>query len=283
MNLIGISGKKSAGKNTVSNYLHGLVLASLGTEEQPFVSYVKYNDKGQIIVPASVDNQVVDGILDLSTDLVQDFFHETQIDQIIKQYSFADPLKKFCINILGLPWESCYGTEAQKNEPTQLKWEDMPGVITELNVKNLRLTNSKDINLVIKKANECNCFFHTSGNMSGRDVLQWFGTDICRKIYGKCWTQNTINLVKKESPELGIILDVRFINEIEAIQEAGGKIIRLTRSITDKDQHLSETELDNYNGFDYILDNKDMSIEQQNKAIHQLIVNDWKMLKIDIN
>jgi len=42
-------------------------------------------------------------------------------------YSFADPLKKdVCINILGLTERQCYGTDADKNTLTNLRWENMP-------------------------------------------------------------------------------------------------------------------------------------------------------------
>lgn len=56
-----------------------------------------------------------------------------------------------------------------------------------------------------------------------------------------------------------IITDVRFPNEADAILERGGKLIRLTRTTEVPEEianHPSETALDNYNKFDYIIDNR---------------------------
>ncbi len=55
-----------------------------------------------------------------------------------------------------------------------------------------------------------------------------------------------------------IITDVRFPNEAKAIKDRGGIIIRVNRAMTSKsiDTHESETALDNYTDFNYIIDNK---------------------------
>ena len=56
-----------------------------------------------------------------------------------------------------------------------------------------------------------------------------------------------------------IITDVRFPNEAEAIKRYGGKVIRVNRDYVStedpKHQHSSETALDNYEGFDHIVQN----------------------------
>ena len=52
---------------------------------------------------------------------------------------------------------------------------------------------------------------------------------------------------------------MRFPNEAKAIEDAGGTVIRLTRTVFD-DQHSSELALDDYPFTDYI-DNKDNSID----------------------
>ena len=59
-----------------------------------------------------------------------------------------------------------------------------------------------------------------------------------------------------------IITDVRFSNEAKAIKEKGGILIRINRPqyldnglVIRKDEHLSETALDDYDGFDYVIEN----------------------------
>jgi hypothetical protein len=276
MNILGLSGKKQSGKNTFSNWLFCLELSSLGV-----VDYAKLDNKGRIIVPANIDGKIVNGILDLNNISVQEFLTNMGVDKFIKQYSFADPLKQFCIDVLGLSYESCYGTDEQKNLPTHLNWEDMPGVITQSTAKSIRVTNSSNEQLVKEKCDFLHCVYHEAGSMSGREILQWFGTDICRRIFDNCWINATINKIKQDQPALAIITDLRFENEVKAVQKAGGKVVRLTRSLNTIDEHESEKQLDNYTKFDYILDNKDMYIEQQNEAVYNLIVKEWKFLNYD--
>lgn len=51
-----------------------------------------------------------------------------------------------------------------------------------------------------------------------------------------------------------IITDVRYENEVEAIRERGGMIVRINRASIKADQHISETGLDHIS-FDYTIEN----------------------------
>jgi len=71
-----------------------------------------------------------------------------------------------------------------------------------------------------------------------------------------------------------IITDVRFPNEIKAIKETGGIIIRVERSsIKQDDNHLSETALDDYDNFDYIIKNDD-SIESLIIKVKEILIKE---------
>ena len=107
--------------------------------------------------------------------------------------------------------------------------------------------------------------------MTGREFMQYFGTDVCRKIYPDIWTDRLIKDIVAEQPNLAIISDARFENEIEAVQKAGGKVIRLTRSVEGVDAHESELALDNFSGFDAVIDNQNMSIEESCQKLIELI------------
>ena len=86
----------------------------------------------------------------------------------------------------------------------------------------------------------------SSAKMTAREVMQYVGTDFFRRIYPQVWVDSTIR-----------------------------KVIRLTRNIFgDSDQHPSETALDNYEGFDFVLDNQEMSLKEQNEAVYNKLV-DW--------
>ena len=94
-----------------------------------------------------------------------------------------------------------------------------------------------------------------------REVLQLFGTDACRGIDINCW----LRMYKKtigEHDNFAVVVtpDVRFPNEVETIKKLGGVCIRLTRNpIKKKDTHESETALDDYTGWDLVIDNSKLS------------------------
>lgn len=108
---------------------------------------------------------------------------------------------------------------------------------------------------------------------TSREFLQWFGTDIMRSIKDSIWVDYTIKQIKQEQSAVSLIPDVRFPNEVKAIKEAGGCVVRLTREAYASEHHC-ETALDSNNfdwkEFDYIIDNHDMSIEQLGLEIEKI-------------
>ena len=86
-----------------------------------------------------------------------------------------------------------------------------------------------------------------------------------RKIKDTVWVDSTINIINKEKPSLAIIPDVRFRNEVEAIQKAGGIVIRLSRDILGSN-HQCEKSLDrhifNWDHFDSVINNHDINLEE---------------------
>jgi len=150
-----------------------------------------------------------------------------------KIYNFADLLKKnVCMDIFGMTYDQCYGSDDDKNTITHLQWEDKP--------------------------------------LSAREVMQFVGTDIFRKMDKNVWANATINQIEKESPELAVIADCRFPNEVEAVKKAGGIVIKLTRNPFNSD-HTSEVALDSSvyssTNFDIVITNHLMDIDQQNYAV----------------
>ena len=208
--------------------------------------------------------------------------------------SFADDLKEFCINVLGLRHEQCYGSEEEKNTPTQYSWENAPHFLQWKFSKDpdakkmvargdspndmMRYFYSDDIGFEYEgndEHNEC-CNGFRCGPMTGREIMQIVGTDLIRQTFGNVWAEATVRRIKRNGKLLSVVPDNRFKNEIEVIlKESHGYIIRLTRSpFGTKDVHPSESELD---GYDWnrdkciVLDNSKMSIEEQNIAIQPII------------
>lgn len=169
-----------------------------------------------------------------SQDIVRYYetFYPEMLDQI-KIYNFADPLKQdICMKLLGLTYDQCYGTDNNKNELTD---------------------NYLD-----------------GKQMSAREVMQFIGTHIFRKIKHNIWADATIKKINEEKPSIALIADCRFPNEVEAIKKAGGLVIKLTRNPFNSD-HASETALDqknyNFHNFDTVIFNHNLTLEQQTYAV----------------
>jgi hypothetical protein len=177
-------------------------------------------------------------------DYVSNLYNQNNIPT--KIYSLADPLKQdICMNLFGLSNDQCYGSDEEKNSLTHLEWKNMPGFEQSW-----------------MSAND----YDPSGFMTARQVMQFIGTDIFRKIDSDIWVNGMLNKIKREQISVALCCDIRFINEVEKFKNIGGLVIKLTRNPFNSD-HSSETALDpdNYDqtNFDLIIDNKLMNIEQQ--------------------
>jgi hypothetical protein len=65
--------------------------------------------------------------------------------------------------------------------------------------------------------------------LTPRYILQYWGTEVCRKgFHDDIWIASLENKIRKTTDNI-VISDVRFPNEIKAIHDAGGKVIRVTR------------------------------------------------------
>jgi len=153
-------------------------------------------------------------------------------------YNFADPLKKMCIDILGLTYEQCYGSDESKNEYVDCLWPD-------------------------------------SGKaMTAREVMQYVGTNIFRKMQHNVWADATIRKIQDENLPLAVIADCRFPNEVQAVKNAGGLVIKLNRNLYNS-THESETALDenryDQSNFDFLIDNTDLDIGEKNELIYSFL------------
>lgn len=229
--IIGISGRKQSGKNTVANYINGQVL-----KERTMINDFAIGDDGNLLINTQdITGTSGYGIFDVTRkDNIFVDYAEKELWPYIKVYHFADYLKDMCVNLFGLNPKNVYGTDEQKNECTPFKWEDMP---TETN---------------------------KTGHMTHREFLEYFGTKIIRRVKSDAWVYATINKILTEDSQLAIVPDVRFPNEVKAIKDNGGIVIRLTRNIFNSDSE-SESSLDSdkfdWHNFDIVFDNHNMTLE----------------------
>lgn len=82
--------------------------------------------------------------------------------------------------------------------------------------------------------------------LTPRVAMQTLGTDWGRATYAGTWVDFGVREAQRferEGCPLVIIQDVRFINEVEAIAAAGGRVVRISRAGTIADVHASEQEV----------------------------------------
>jgi len=260
--ILAFAGRKSSGKNTAANFVLGARLRSL-----TLINSYSISEQGQLKIGDLWGDTAYAGVFDVYRRDNEDILRllENDVFPYIKFYSFADLLKKMCIDVFGLHPDQCYGSDAHKNTSTDYKWEDMVTKVTKDEYKTSIRTDNET---------------YKTGDMTAREILQYVGTNIFRHMYGGVWADATIRLIEQENTELAIITDCRFPNEVEAVQKAGGKVIRLTRNpYGDSDTHKSETALDDYDEskYDAVIHNDAMNIEQQNQAMFSLL-KEWELV-----
>lgn len=148
-------------------------------------------------------------------------------------YSFADPLKQdICMNILGLTYEQCYGSDEDKNTMTNLVWD--------------------------------------GEQLTARRAMEVIGTDIFRKLSHNVWVDATISKIKRDGLDLAIIPDCRFPNEVDTILNDDGYVIRLGldpfASSSNSESALDKNKYD-WSRFSCVIDNAGMTIQQKNEQI----------------
>ena len=238
--IIGFAGKKQSGKNTACNFILAMKLAEVGICQTS-----RLNDNGEIEVTDILGEKPADmewiPFKDPYVDVAKLF--ENELKDYIQLYALANSLKQLAVDILGLKPEQVFGTDKQKNSLTSILWEDMPG----------------------KEAQS-----HKPGKMTSREVLQYVGTDFFRKFYPNVWLDSCLRKIEQQSPEIALISDVRFENEIKGIQKKEGFILGLKRDPYKKgDKHASEVEIEKcFDLCNAVIDNTNLTIPEQNKQIY---------------
>ena len=123
-------------------------------------------------------------------------------------------------------------------------------------------------------------------NLTPRLILQRWGTEVCRKgFHDDIWIASLENKLRKSGDDV-VISDCRFPNEIKAIRNAGGRVIRIKRGLdpewfntarlnpTAMSAQWPEIHASEYSWasteFDFIIENND-SIETLYNQIRNLV------------
>lgn len=199
--------------------------------------------------------------------------------------SFADKLKYITCSLIGCTREQLEDREFKEKELGEEWWYvklDNKLISVQEYIDYIKGTtysfNEKDI---IK--------------LTPRKLLQLLGTECGRQIiHPNIWvnalfadyktfgeTKQYSNSTPKDNDYPNwIITDVRFPNELEAIKKHNGLTIRINRDsvlrtgkVFDTDNHESETALDDYQGFDYVIDNNG-TIEELKEVVKDILIKE---------
>ena len=162
----------------------------------------------------------------------------------IKIYSLADPLKFWLMDVFGLTYDQCFG--ADKYTETDIEWERVAFLPRPPVQKGMK---------------------RKKGRMTAREVMEVFGSSFIRQVSETAFIDALMAKMMRERPEIAIVDDVRADFEAAPIQEAGGKVIRLTRGLG---KNISEQTIDDI-GPDETLDNKETSIEEANAQLLEIL------------
>lgn len=264
-----LSGKKQSGKSSAARFIAGDILKRHG-----IITHRDMDDEGNLLVNSWVDGEsgkeeqmaifpIDMNIFDLmKNERLYDFMTEVVYPKV-KIYSIADPLKEIAVQIFGVKPEQVYGTDAQKNSVTSLTWDDFKHLLPVSERKKL----AKSGHFVDKEKG------FTGKKISARNILEILGTRVFRQVKPDCWIEALFRRIEIEQPEIAIISDGRFPNEIDKVHERGGKSIRFTKNPFDSKTE-PETALDNYKRFRATVHNEHMHMREKNiklmETLHEL-------------
>lgn len=210
MKLIGITGNKGAGKDTVANML------SYISEGYDYRLYDKNNDY----------------------TIKSNILH------------FGDAVKNICSIIYGIDVNDFYDRDKKDNlwySIIKKKYYTEEEVLINAynKINSIAFNNSEAGLLVDTIAYQSYILKNNNSVVKLRTIMQFIGTDVFQKIFSKyIWIDTTFTNIKDKV--LNIIADVRFKLEVNRIKVTNGIIIKIknTSYPSIKTSHISEQEIE---------------------------------------
>lgn len=250
-NLIVLFGTKQSGKTTSARAIYGMHLVSRG-----ILPNANFDSDGNmtVIYNKETNNGVIFDIDSREEHMLKFFKHN--VWSHVKHASFADALKKSCSQLFSVDENLMWGTNEEKESKIDIRWENLHKLLPHHSDK--------------------------TGLMSVRELLEVFGTDICREFNSDCHIRSAECALQLTNPTIGIIPDGRFLNEFEyfeKLRDSGDStihLIKLTRTPF-KSKAKSENGLIGIDDsrFNLVIDNRDITVNEKNAIlIDYLISND---------
>lgn len=110
---------------------------------------------------------------------------------------------------------------------------------------------------------------------TGRRLLQWFGTDVCRNVHDNIWVDSLVTTIKNKSVITDVfgVTDCRFFNEYDVLKSLKGQykviFVHVNRNLGNNEfsGHASEVDMSKFQ-CDVELDNNG-SLEELKEKIQQ--------------
>lgn len=177
-----------------------------------------------------------------------------------KHLAFAWHIKKFIQKVFLFTDDQLWGPSEQRNarDPRSCEdWRNSVGVESYYSIRSTEYNRHKGEFLQALFPNDKYLHMESLDNWfnicrknfpdpSPRQLLQTLGTEWGRAIDPDIWAKATLREAQKY--EKVVISDVRFLNEVDLINEAGGEVVKITRYTDDlaletgNKAHTSETE-----------------------------------------
>ena len=212
-------------------------------------------------------------------------------DRLVKNHNFvkvglADPLKRICQEVYDFSDAQLWGPSHMREAPDfryprgAQQWRDAYHSEME------HARTASDAGQVKEAAEYLRCAagYGAEGWLTPRYALQQLGTEWGRRCFSNTWINYGLRIAKqletgiydysqkagltlrdgRLKPIAGVVFsDIRFFNEHAAIVSAGGKVVRVKRSMNQlfpmgtDNQHQSERELSEWQDerFDYVISN----------------------------
>lgn len=179
---------------------------------------------------------------DTAAKYIENILHANGVDRRRTHIvHFADSLKQAASAIFGIPMED-FETDVGKNRVTDVAWPIREAV--EMAFDEVRDVWWPDVDPS-----------ENSRYMTVREILQFMGTDLIRnQMDPDAWVKSVFRQQWRDD-DVVIIADCRFPNEA-AFSKKYGLLIKVERELDlPTDGHISETALDSYTDYDYVVQN----------------------------
>ena len=247
--IIGFSGNLQSGKSSSCRYVVGEIM-----KKNNLIKNFGIDDEGKLIVPDVSGNY---GIFDFESNKSQEMklFCQNVLYKMVRVINFADSLKDDCCKYFGLPRELVYGGKKDKETLLSITWADIESIFKP----------ASDMDGRKKKK-----------RMSIREVLITYA-DMVRSLNPDAFINSAFYKAKEYETGLVLIGDVRYENEIKAVHEKGGKVIRLGKIVELTGHSSEQTHTFDSSMFDLDIDNSVLSIREKNMKIKEALI-EWGVI-----